>query len=29
MYGPIVMNANEQLRQTFEKLEIGTFLSPR
>ena len=26
-YGPIVMNTQEQLRQAFEELERGTFLS--
>jgi redox-sensitive bicupin YhaK (pirin superfamily) len=27
-YGPIVMNAQEQLRQAFEELREGTFLKP-
>jgi redox-sensitive bicupin YhaK (pirin superfamily) len=28
-YGPIVMNTQEQLRQAFKELELGTFLSPQ
>jgi redox-sensitive bicupin YhaK (pirin superfamily) len=28
-YGPIVMNTQEELRQAFEELREGTFLSPR
>ena len=27
-YGPIVMNTQEQLRQAFRELELGTFLKP-
>jgi hypothetical protein len=27
-YGPIVMNTQEQLRQAFKELELGTFLNP-
>jgi len=27
-YGPIVMNTQEQLRQAFQELREGTFLSP-
>ncbi len=27
-YGPIVMNTQEELRQAFKELELGTFLKP-
>jgi redox-sensitive bicupin YhaK (pirin superfamily) len=27
-YGPIVMNTQQELRNAFEQLDAGTFLSP-